>query len=518
MGLSSSLANTSPDEKLYFEWYRSRTTIKLPGVFGSGFWEVLAIQASHSESAALHAILAVGCAHKRLPKIAPVGTSPDDSSPDKQEQFMLLHYSRAIADVQKCFSVTDRASVRVVLIVCMLFVILEFMRGHIKSGVRHLEYGVKVINSFEARQIISPANEVSSSSRDTIDKWLLCAFSRLNLQAILFGQISASRPAAWQISIAPPLTDRFDSIPHARDTLDDILIQVLELTERGLQKEVTSPGNELHFELVKRQRHLQSDLSYWIDTLQASKEDLHTKYGFLAPVAYQSLVTRYTAAKIMADRSLDHGNEGSYDRSTSDFRSIIAESIKTWKFCMSKAFASTRYALSSPTRDISVFPADLYGCIRHRADVAPFVVDGAWIWPLYYLAIKCRVRRLRLQAVKLLGSTYSMEAVCDSATAAAVAQEIVEIEEPGLWSSDPFAGGFYFLDEPRADELMPPAIPAQSRLFDVQVVLPDSPADMTSLSCKRKMGESEYEILSREYDSLSQCWTNKSVAEEKFMD
>lgn len=257
---------------------------------------------------------------------------------------MLQHYSKAIADVQKCFSATDRASVRVVLIVCMLFVILEFMRGHIRSGVQHLEYGMKVIHSFESRQVTSSGKDTIPFSRDTIDNWLLGAFSRINLQAVLFGQISASRPAAWQISIAPTLTDKFDSIPNARDTLDDLLAQILELTEQGVRVESTSPGSGIHFELMKRKRHLQSDLAFWVDALYASKEDTFTTYGFLGPVAYQSLLTRYTAAKVMADRALDHGNEGSYDRSTPDFRIIIVESIKTWKFCMSKTFATTRYA------------------------------------------------------------------------------------------------------------------------------------------------------------------------------
>lgn len=111
-----------------------------------------------------------------------------------------------------------------------------------------------------------------------------------------------------------------------------------------------------------------------------------------------------------------------------------------------------------------------------------------------------------------------MEAVCDSSTAAAIVQEIIEIEEPGLWSNDPYAGGFYFLDEPRADELMPPAIPTQSRLFDVQVTLADSFAEMTFLSCKRKVGELDYEVLTREYDLLPQGWTNKTTTRESFMD
>lgn len=300
------------------------------------------MQVSHSESAALHAILAVSCAHKRLPTLTPLGAYSDEDSPDMQEQFMLQHYSKAICDVHKYFSAKDRASVRVVLIVCMLFVILELMRGRTRSGVRHLEYGMKVIDSSESQQKTNPAGNISSSPRENIDKWLLCAFSRLNLQAVLFGQVCARPRAAWQASITPPLTYRFDSLPDVRDTLDDVLTQILELTEQGLHEDDAFEPDFHHSKLHERQKLLQSELQFWFSALQNYKDELHTRYGFLAPVAYQSMVARYTAAKIMADRCF--GNEGSFDRNTEDFRSIIAESIKTYDFCFSKFFASTRYA------------------------------------------------------------------------------------------------------------------------------------------------------------------------------
>lgn len=111
-----------------------------------------------------------------------------------------------------------------------------------------------------------------------------------------------------------------------------------------------------------------------------------------------------------------------------------------------------------------------------------------------------------------------MEAVCDSSTAAAIAQEIVDIEEPGLFEDEMRSSSFAFKDVPRADELLPPAISASARLFDVQVNLPNLPYEMTTLSCKRRVDESCYEVLSREYDSQTQCWINKSIHTEQFMD
>src|SRR4051812_17128273 len=50
----------SPDAKDYFDWFKCRTALKLPGTFrASGFWTTLLFQASFSEPAVLHAVLAL---------------------------------------------------------------------------------------------------------------------------------------------------------------------------------------------------------------------------------------------------------------------------------------------------------------------------------------------------------------------------------------------------------------------------------------------------------------------------
>ena len=60
---------------------------------------------------------------------------------DKQEQFTLLHYNKAIRHLQPHFSTQDKASVRVALMTCYVFVCLELLCGHFATAQTHLKMG-----------------------------------------------------------------------------------------------------------------------------------------------------------------------------------------------------------------------------------------------------------------------------------------------------------------------------------------------------------------------------------------
>lgn len=108
-----------------------------------------------------------------------------------------------------------------------------------------------------------------------------------------------------------------------------------------------------------------------------------------------------------------------------------------------------------------------------------------------------------------------MEAVCDTISATVIAQEVINIEEDGLYDNTLFAANFTFDDEPSLDELMPPALSGSARVFDIQVTLPNLPEEMIHLRCKRKTGDSGYEVLAREYDSISKRWINKTTQKDQ---
>jgi hypothetical protein len=58
------LNGSTKEELVYFDFFCRRTALKLPGVFESTFWEHLIFQASSSEPAVLHAVIALASAHR----------------------------------------------------------------------------------------------------------------------------------------------------------------------------------------------------------------------------------------------------------------------------------------------------------------------------------------------------------------------------------------------------------------------------------------------------------------------
>lgn len=76
----------SAQEQGYLGWFTCRASVKLPGLFGSHFWDTLVLQSHDSEQAVLNAVLALGCAY---------GAQCYPGEPNN-ECFILSHYNKAI--------------------------------------------------------------------------------------------------------------------------------------------------------------------------------------------------------------------------------------------------------------------------------------------------------------------------------------------------------------------------------------------------------------------------------------
>lgn len=109
------------------------------------------------------------------------------------------------------------------------------------------------------------------------------------------------------------------------------------------------------------------------------------------------------------------------------------------------------------------------------------IVDIGWIPPLYYTAIKCRHASVRLHAVLLLETTTHREGFWDAHISAAVARTVMAIE------SDDFTHYRRKLDSFSLDQVpsfeSPADIwaPADRRVSALEVVLPDSPGEGTTI-------------------------------------
>jgi len=130
-----------------------------------------------------------------------------------------------------------------------------------------------------------------------------------------------------------------------------------------------------------------------------------------------------------------------------------------------------------------------------------------WITPLYFTAIKCREREVRLEAIRFLSHGDCKEGIWDAALAAQVAKQVMVIEEQGP-AVDPKVARTGASKESQADVGESRLPPEANRVFDVEVILPEGPAGTLGLVCKRRKEEGSCETLAMYRDAQSCQWTN----------
>ena len=141
--LSVCNSTATTEENSYYEWFQLQTSKKLPGIFASSFWDRLVFQASSVEPAVLHAVLALSSMQKREIHLGRDLRGRSERVLDAQEEFTLRQTSKAISHLQPHFTTKSRDSIHVALVTCVIFICLEYIRGHYKSAQVHLKNGFK---------------------------------------------------------------------------------------------------------------------------------------------------------------------------------------------------------------------------------------------------------------------------------------------------------------------------------------------------------------------------------------
>ena len=480
-----------PEEKGCFEWFKDRTVEKLPGSFDSKFWDTLLFQAIVDEPSVLYAVLALSSIHRR--KILwRNGPTRSGDVPDEHERFMLRQYGKAIHHLQPHFASRSRASFRVALIACLVFTSLEFLRGRFETAQTHLQNGLRVLREMD---VYSSTDDngiyVLKPSCDSVDDWVVGAFSRLYLAVELFSQRLHSC-IILQITEAEPPAMIFRSTNQAWGRMDNLLFKVLHLTKdarRGTSK-FLSVG--FRSQLLGRQRKIREELASWISTYRTSKIHAQSQKLVREEFIYQMISMYHAMAEIMLETCLCSDDESIYDLHTDKFVSIIARSVDNRR-------------IRPSTSQFRALPG---------VDMSRSIIDFGWIPPLYYTALKCRIHRVRLQAIRLLESASHREGIWDSKIVARIARKVMEVEERDFYKDFNIADDFALCSHPEERDLLLPILPELYRLYDVKIILFDEPMDKVLLSCRQKRSNGDWEILSREYHIQSHCWMDAVIEKE----
>ncbi|OQV02067.1 Fungal Zn2-Cys6 binuclear cluster domain-containing protein isoform 2 [Cladophialophora immunda] len=447
------------DEKAHLEWFWCRTARKLQGAFFSDAGNALLFQASAAELAVTHAVLALCSVHKR----ADVSLLRQ-----REERFALVQYNKAIKYLQPRLMASDRTSLRLCLLSCIAFIHLEFFRSHYQTARSHLEHGLRMLDCLEALSSSNSHEGVDGRpNRSFIDDWIVRNLRGLYVQSMLFGQ---QPPRPWTVvdgskHILEIAT--FSSAHQAREYMELLLLRICRLTEPHARQSPTPSDGTCSPPC--QPKDVARDLQAWKSIHDRTMAKLRSTMNGLEVFAHRLLCVYHTMAEIMvATTGCDPRGESRFDHQTARFTAIVAQTLDL-----------RHIALTSKVRQ------KFFGT---EEGLSHSIADMGLMAPLFYVAVKCRVHCLRVQAIRLIADVPRKEGIWDATLVAQIARKVMAVEEADIGSSDVSDDDLPGLDVAYAQLQSLPisrvSFPSACRRVEaVDVLLPDGPWDPVVLKC-----------------------------------
>ncbi|KAF4470021.1 c6 zinc finger domain [Fusarium albosuccineum] len=362
--LSRSTLNV-PDESRNLQFFFEAAAPHLSGPVDPYFWKHVVMQLANSKPAVRHATLAISLLYEEL--------ETQERSPVKRET-ALRHYNCAI---HKMSMLQDQS---VALLVCLLFICIEFLQSDRETAIQHCNHGIAIINNcgtIWARQHLAPI------------------FRRLSLLPLWFGSTAAglSELPMVQYSIPPS----FQNLDDAQFMMDDIFNRTIRLARRGDAYRLDSKQHaQVPPSLIAEQHYITSLLGQW----QALFEGFDARSRPLADWATTGKRTltlmRYDICQISSCMAFT-ADETRYDQHMNGFRRIVD-------------LASSFSQLHSGRRP-------------------PFIFEMGFTPALFFVIMKCRSLEIRLEALRLMRILGSpRESLWEGRAMCATGEQIIQIE------------------------------------------------------------------------------------------
>ncbi|KAI0450805.1 hypothetical protein F5B21DRAFT_410882 [Xylaria acuta] len=367
--------NSAPERRC-LEFFCEVAAPVLSGPLDPYFWTHLVLQFSQMEPAVRHSVVAVGSLYEQIRRHQ--GT--DSRLPD--DHLVLSHYNAAIGHLK------TMKNESLVLLVCILFVCIEFLRGNRAAAAEHCQHGTVILKRVEeafpwAKRYLSPI------------------FRRLSVLPYFFTVVDRLQPNLLCLDDAIP---SFSSFSDAQFYLDGILGRTVRLVRRG---DVYRLGSMMH-------EAVSPDLIAEQDLTRTLLDDWHSNFVQLVSKSSQlesssvyrcNMLMRYLLCRIWVE-TLFEFYQTAFDEYIDLFRSIVdsATTVESFNYC---------------------------------AKPVKFTFEMGFIPLLYFVIMKCRCLETRLRALSLmkrLGATR--ENLWEMVTTFAIAKRIIEIEHGAILTED----------------------------------------------------------------------------------
>ncbi|KAK3942601.1 C6 zinc finger domain protein [Diplogelasinospora grovesii] len=353
---------TAHDEKegRAFQFFSHMIGPVLSGPMDTYFWTHLVMQFSHFEPAVRHAVVAISSLYEDFHGGSRLMRQKCSNA------FAISHYYSAI---RRAKSTGDE---QLILLVCILFICVEYLQGNVQAALRHCQHGRLIINKDSCR---------SPWAREH----LLPIFRRLGFIPFFFGS-KVTPPVPDLTGFDTPVPITFTSIAQAQASLDELRAQATRLHRT-------------------KDRSQQRSLLLSLDEWHCRLEELEAALSMSSPdeLAVCTMRMEYEVSRICISHAFEP-SETAFDLHLDNFQLIVD--------LARRASQLRQYELPE-----AVMPA------------TSFTFETGFLPLLYFVVIKCRHLQTRLEALAWMTElSAAKESFLDVGTLYRVGHRLVEIE------------------------------------------------------------------------------------------
>lgn len=399
------MPDIGPAEQRALDFFHNKTAPALSSHFDSEFWTRLVFQVSCVEPAVMHAMVALGAFHEqreegtKVVSIVPTGVSSppellekdvsNEYATGRDDHFALAQYGKALSELST--RMNSDPSIDVVVLACILFVCVEFLRGDCQPAIAHFKSGMSIVLD----SLASDGTRTAATTVQRIKKQLLPFLNRIELLAILMGN---EAPWDYPVDLLEAVPENFEGIVEARDSmihLANLSVRFIRYVKFRKFEQSILPDD------LTRQAAILEQLGAWGDTLdRLLLADTVTNKELNAAKTlrmHQIIAIMWLKRSVTAEECINDGLIPDFELAVN-----LAEAID-----------SSARAHKQP----------------HQMYNSTFLFDMEIVSPLYYIVTKCRHPVIRRRALRILKGTHRREGLWDSNKTAAVAERVINIEE-----------------------------------------------------------------------------------------
>ncbi|CAL5874032.1 uncharacterized protein PFLUO_LOCUS8318 [Penicillium psychrofluorescens] len=307
--------------------------------------------------------------------------------------FAMDQAGRSLANLNSRSVSHDPHKQEVVLVCCLLFLLMELLRGRYDEAFHHLRAGLRIVDELKAqRQLVtSPAHE------SPIEDCLVAAFAQLDIQSAYYGvggpvlRIEEELPSSSHSDL--DLSNPFMSVQEARRAIEPLASRAFPFVSSSW----SLPDQEIasdYRRLLMQQQEILSELAQFIENFK----DLSTRrYGLL-------------------------------DRKSQKAADIMDILWNTMSVSVRTCLVRDPVALDKFKPEYEISLALVEELFLKYPERPAFTLDMGVLPALFTIAFQCPSYSLRRRSIELLRSWPHREGIYDSQWAVFVAIERMRYE------------------------------------------------------------------------------------------